>query len=75
MVGGLRFEPVQAGLQDGGWALADERGFETQLQGGWLRCCSRLNTVNRPIYLRNSEGRIMRLWSGEVPPGQWKWVK
>ena len=57
-----------------GWALAEEHGFETQLQGGWLRCCSRLNTVNRPIYLRNSDGRIIRLWPGEVPPGQWRFV-
>jgi hypothetical protein len=58
-----------------GWALAEERGFQTQLQGGWLRCCSRLNAVNRPIYLRNVEGRIIRLWSGDLPPGQWKWVE
>jgi hypothetical protein len=57
-----------------GWALGEERGFETQLQGGWLRCCSRLNAVNRPIYLRNVEGRIIRLWPGEFPPGQWQWV-
>jgi hypothetical protein len=58
-----------------GWALIEERGFETQLQGGWLRCCSRLNAVNRPIYLRNVEGRIIRLWPGEVEPGLWKWVE
>jgi hypothetical protein len=58
-----------------GWALAEERGFETQLQGGWLRCCSDLNAVNRPIYLRNVEGRLIRLWPGEAPPGQWKWVE
>ena len=58
-----------------GWALAEERGFETQLQGGWLRCCSRLNAVNRPIYLRNVERRIIRLWPDEFPPGQWKWVE
>jgi hypothetical protein len=58
-----------------GWALAEERGFETQLQGGWLRCCSRLNAVNRPIFLRNAEGRIIRLWPGEMPPGQWKWAE
>jgi len=58
-----------------GWALAEERGFETQLQGGWLRCCSRLNAVNRPIYLRNVEGRIIRLWPGEFPPGQWQWAE
>ncbi|HTP09979.1 MAG TPA: hypothetical protein VMP08_17100 [Anaerolineae bacterium] len=58
-----------------GWALAEERGFETQMQGGWLRCCSSLNAVNRPIYLRNVEGRIVRLWPGEMPPGQWKWVE
>jgi hypothetical protein len=57
-----------------GWALGEERGFETQLQGGWLRCCSRLNIVNRPIYLRNIDGRIIRLWPGEVPPGQWRFV-
>jgi hypothetical protein len=58
-----------------GWALGEEQGFETQIQGGWLRCCSRLNAVNRPIYLRNSEGRIVRLWPGEFPPGQWQWVE
>jgi hypothetical protein len=58
-----------------GWALSEEQGFETQLQGGWLRCCSNLNVVNRPIYLRNAEGRIIRLWPGEFPPGQWKWVE
>jgi hypothetical protein len=58
-----------------GWALAEERGFATQLQGGWLRCCSRLSSVSRPIYLRNSDGRIIRLWPGEFPPGQWQWVE
>ena len=58
-----------------GWALGEEQGFETQMQGGWLRCCSRLNAVNRPIYLRNVEGRIIRLWPGEFPPGQWKWAE
>ncbi len=58
-----------------GWALAAERGFESQVQGGWLRCCSRLNAVNRPIYLRNSEGRIIRMWPGEFEPGQWKWAE
>ncbi len=57
-----------------GWALAAEQGFETQLQGGWIHCCSRLGAVNRPIYLRNIEGRIIRLWSGEMPPGQWRFV-
>ncbi len=57
-----------------GWALAGERGFETQIQGGWLRCCSRLNTVNRPIYVRNIDGRIVRLWPGEMPLGQWQFV-
>ena len=57
-----------------GWALAAEQGFETQLQGGWLRCCSRLNAVNRPIYLRNIDGRIIRLWLGDLPLGQWQFV-
>jgi hypothetical protein len=58
-----------------GWALTEERGFETQIQGGWIHCCSRLSAVNRPIYLRNVDGRIIRLWPGEFEPGQWKWVE
>lgn len=57
-----------------GWALAAEQGFETQIQGGWIRCCSWLGSVNRPIYLRNIDGRIIRLWPGELPPGQWQLV-
>jgi hypothetical protein len=58
-----------------GWALAAEQGFATQMQSGWLRCCSQFGPVNRPIYLRNIERRIIRLWPGEFPPGLWKWVE
>jgi hypothetical protein len=58
-----------------GWALAAEQGFETHMQGGWIHCCSRLGTVNRPIYLSNIEGRTIRLWPSETPLGQWKWVE
>ncbi len=54
-----------------GWAMAAEQGFETQIQGGWIHCCSHLGSVNRPIYLRNIDGRIIRLWAGESPSGQW----
>ena len=54
-----------------GWALAPERGFETLIQGGWIHCCSQTDTVNRPIYVRDLDGRIARLWAGEVTPGQW----
>jgi hypothetical protein len=54
-----------------GWALAPEQGFETRLQGGWIHCCSELAAVNRPVYVRGLDGRIVRLWAGEVPPGQW----
>jgi hypothetical protein len=72
------FGKVWSGAEDVrsrlGWALAAEQGFEAQLQGGWIHCCSRLGTVNRPIYLRNIEGRILRLWPGEMPPGQWQFV-
>ena len=57
-----------------GWAMASEQGFETQIQGGWIHCCSRLDAMNRPIYLRDVEGHIIRLWPGESPPGQWSWV-
>ena len=57
-----------------GWALAPEQGFGTQMQGGWVHCCSRLGLINRPIYLRNIEGRLIRLWPGEFEPGHWKWV-
>ncbi len=57
-----------------GWALASEQGFDTQMQGGWIHCCSRLAEVNRPVYLRNVDGRIIRLWLGEMPPGQWQFV-
>jgi hypothetical protein len=57
-----------------GWATAVEQGFETQLQGGWIHCCSRLGAVNRPIFLRSFDGRIVRLWAGETPPGQWIFV-
>jgi hypothetical protein len=30
--------------------------------------------VNRLIYLRNVEGRVIRLWPGEVLPGQWQFI-
>jgi hypothetical protein len=58
-----------------GWAITAEQVFETHLQGGWIYCCSRLGSVNRPIYLRNVEGHVIRLWPGAFPPGQWKWVE
>ena len=54
-----------------GWALAPEQGFETQLQGGWIHCCSQTDAVNRPIYVRDLDGRIVRLWPGATSPGQW----
>ncbi len=54
-----------------GWALALERGFETQLQGGWVQCCSVSVAVNRPIYLRVFDGQIVRLWAGDATSGQW----
>ncbi len=54
-----------------GWALAPEKGFDTQLQGGWMHCCAQSNVVNRPIYARDLDGRIIRLWAGESPRGQW----
>ncbi len=57
-----------------GWALAPEKGFETQLQGGWIQCCAQSNVLNRPIYVRDLDGRIIRLWPGEVEPGQWRFV-
>ncbi len=57
-----------------GWATSEERAFEALIQGGWIHCCSRLDAVNRPIYLRNVEGRIIRLWPGEMPPGQWRFI-
>ncbi len=57
-----------------GWATALEQGFETQLQGGWIHCCSRLGAVNRPIYVREVDGHIVRLWAGEFPPAQWSFV-
>lgn len=54
-----------------GWALGLEKGFETQIQGGWIHCCSQLEALNRPIYVRMLDWQVMRLWAGEVPPGQW----
>jgi hypothetical protein len=54
-----------------GWALGREWGFETQIQGGWLHCCSQVKAVNRPIYVRALDWQIMRLWASEDAAGQW----
>ncbi len=53
-----------------GWAMAQEQGYQAQLQRSWLCCGSPSNA----LYLREFDNRVAHLWPGQTPPGYWEFT-
>jgi hypothetical protein len=54
-----------------GWAMAPEKGYQTQVQYRWSGCCA----ATPEFYLQEIDQRVSHLAPGATPPGYWNFAQ